>query len=706
MLRTDMHTSEATALTWAVLGAAICTWVIPLEPSLLEEGLILHIAQRMVAGEHLYRDIASFTGPFPFEMLAALFRVFGEEVAVARAPVVLLQGLACASVYAIAWRAGAGPFAHAAAAVVASAPVLLFPLFSLFFHTTLAFQLTLIAAWPAERATRSLGWALVAGAVVAAAALCKQTIGVVLAAGLLAVVATGAAPGRRVRTALSFAAGGAAVAALTLGFYAARGDLAVLVQSLVVLPLSFDETFSSPYMNFWPPGQFSAEVGPQRALYLPSLYTLRVGVFTETGTSLILLTQFLYALPFLALAATGLRRVREALSTAAWVHTAVLVALITNLFPRADWGHLVFVLPSALAQILLLAPRMRPETRPRRAQVAGAVVLLLALAIGSAFGGRMIFGLSKDTGLGPRVPQRPVTSRMRGRAVTNAVGYLRLHLQPGESIFVARAEPLLYFATETRNPTPYSGVIPGIRDEQQSTILAALDDVRYVVMSDIDQPLFTYYREELPRVQAHLERHFRIPRNYPMSKYNWLSVLEPGPDRGPTFLDLFDAGERRRGWIWDIDGVERPAPELPPKLATKMNRRPLAVWLGPYGGGVDFEVEIPEGAVFQAGIGVVALVGAQDLFLQAEKSRFEVAISRGDEFETVGWVFLIAGGLRWMPFEVDLSAYAGERATLRLALRSETLLDPGLVAFWGSPRIALPPPAAGAGETGKAVERR
>jgi hypothetical protein len=406
---------------------------------------------------------------------------------------------------------------------------------------------------------------------------------------------------------------------------------------------------------------------------------------------LILVTQLLYASPFVALAATGLRRARGALSAAAWVHTAVLLALIMNLFPRTDWGHLVFVLPATLTQLLIVVPGARPRDRPRTPRTAVAAALVLALAIGGAFGGRMIFGIASDPGLGPRIPQRPVTSQLRGRSLANAIDYLIRHVRPGEPIFVARGEPLLYFATETRNPTSFSGIIPGMRAEQERAILAALEDVRYVVMSDIDQPLYTYYREELPRVQAHLERYFRIPRNYPVAKYNWVSVLEPGPDRGPTAIDLFDARAQGRPWIRDGDGVERPAPGPAPKLATKMNRRPLAVWLGPHGGGVDFEVEIPEGAVFQAGIGIAALVGAEDLFQQAEESRLEVAVSRGGDFETAGAVYLVSGGYRWMPFEADLSAWGGERVTLRLALSSDKPLDPDVVAFWGSPRIALPP---------------
>ena len=76
-------------------------------------------------------------------------------------------------------------------------------------------------------------------------------------------------------------------------------------------------------------------------------------------------------------------------------------------------------------------------------------------------------------------------------------------------------------------------------------------------------------------------------------------------------------------------------------------------------------------------------------------------MSRGGDFETAGAVFLVAGGYRWKPFDVDLSAWGGERVTLRLALTSDAPLDPDVVAFWGSPRIALPPPADGGGKGGE-----
>ena len=63
------------AVAWAVTGACVCAVMAGLEPSMLEEGFILDAARRMLRGDVLYRDVVTFTGPVPYEMLAALFAV-------------------------------------------------------------------------------------------------------------------------------------------------------------------------------------------------------------------------------------------------------------------------------------------------------------------------------------------------------------------------------------------------------------------------------------------------------------------------------------------------------------------------------------------------------------------------------------------------------------------------------------------------------
>ena len=97
-----MSETRGAGFAWAAAGGALCAAMAPLEPNLLEEGLVLHVAERLLSGEHLYRDIRLVTGPVPYAIVAALFGAFGKSALVARAGVVALHALACGSVYGLA----------------------------------------------------------------------------------------------------------------------------------------------------------------------------------------------------------------------------------------------------------------------------------------------------------------------------------------------------------------------------------------------------------------------------------------------------------------------------------------------------------------------------------------------------------------------------------------------------------------------------
>jgi hypothetical protein len=680
---------------WGIIGAIACASVVGLEPNLVEEGFVVHVAQRLVAGEHLYRDIVFFSGPLPFELLAVLFRVFGEEIAVGRAATVIVHALATALTYAFGRRAGLGPLSHAGAAFVATAPVLLFPLLSMFYYTTLGFHLALMALYATLRGTTSTRWSVAAGVLVAAVALCKQSLGLVLAASLFAGLMAGAPAGQRVARGRAMILGGAGVALATLALYALRGDLEELVRCLILRPLSLGATYRAPFINLWPLGALDYDIQPNRAIYLPNVWSLIYGVFAQPGARIVAFTQLLYALPLSALAATAFARLTGPLSTAVWLNAALLVAMTTNLFPRSDWGHLVFVLPPAALHIVLIAGVGRRERPgPQRAAwvVSGALVLMLAL--GSLAVSRPIHAVASPSTWGPRVPQRPVSPIYRTAAIPRVIHYLRAKAEPAEPIFVARAEPLLYFATDTRNPTPFEGVLTGFHAEQERAILAALPRIRYVVMSDIDQPMFTYYSDELPAVQAYLERYYRIPEDFPHDYGSWIMVLERKGDRGPTAIDLVKERSGAMAWVRDAAGAERSMHETPPRLAARHNRRPLPVILGSWGGGIDYELEIPPNARFQASAGFRSMVGLRDLYWHPAGTRVAVSIRRGGSFERLSTLRIDdarRSGPFWRPLEVDLSAYAGQRVTLRLEVLLDSPLEPGLLASWGSPRIALPP---------------
>ena len=680
------------AVAWALIAALAAASVSGLEPNLVEEGMLLHIAERMARGERLYRDVVFFTGPLPFEILAGLFRTFGAEIAVGRAFMIAMQAAAAACVFAFARRAGAGAFAHAAAAVVAVSPPLLFPLFTGFYYTPLALQLAYFAAWATLLGIGSSAWAAAAGVACAAVALCKQTLGVVLAAALLAALFATSARGTRIRRGLAFGAGGVAAALATLLFYAARGDLHALLHWLVWVPLSLESQFQSPMINFWPPGVLAPEIEGNKTLYLPNHWFQLYGIVTRVTPSMVLSTQLLYALPFLALAATAAVRLARPHPPALWINAAVLLALTSNLFPRTDWGHLVFALPPAAIQLCLLAGRIGATREPRPRSVARAAVActLALLASGAGFA-LWLERAASEASYGPRVPLRPVSAAYRARGLPNVIQYLRQRVSPGEAIFVARAEPLIYFATQTTNPTPYPGILTAFQREQEDAILAALPRTRFVVMSEVDQPLWTYYSDELPRVQAELERYYRVAPYFPLGHDSWILVLERDGDRGPTAIDLIE--QPARAWLRDEPrGRERDADEPAPRLPARQNRRTLGMPLGAWGGGLDWTLELPAGARLQVDTGFPGMTSTHDMHVHPPMSRILISVARDGAFEPVARHVLhlrSSDTPRWQPIEVDLSRFGGERVTLRIELEPEYAVGRSDLAWLGSPRIAV-----------------
>ena len=213
-------------------------------------------------------------------------------------------------------------------------------------------------------------------------------------------------------------------------------------------------------------------------------------------------------------------------------------------------------------------------------------------------------------------------------------------------------------------------------------------------MSDIDQPIYTYYSDELPAVWDYLERHFRVPIGYPTDDYNWIMVLARGPDRGATAVDLVAERDHAEHWVRDESGRISGAPTTPQRLAAKLLKRPLPVALGARGGGIDFEVDIPANAVFQAGVGYRGLVSVDHQYIHPPGTTLEVSIRSDDDFETLASVRIddrLRAGRSWTPLEADLSAFAGRRVTLRLEVKAERPPAPGDLSWFGSPRIALDP---------------
>ena len=184
------------------------------------------------------------------------------------------------------------------------------------------------------------------------------------------------------------------------------------------------------------------------------------------------------------------------------------------------------------------------------------------------------------------------------------------------------------------------------------------------------------------------------PLDFPLDDASWIILLERGRDRGPTAIDLVRASASAETWVRDIHGIQHTVTEPPPRMAARQNRRPLAVRLGLFGGGIDFQVSLPPNAVFQAGVGFRGMVSVTDFYIHPAGATLVLSIGREGHFRKLHSVRIDdseQAGRRWKPFEIGLSAYAGQSVTLRLEAVPDSFFRPDTFTWWGSPRIALPP---------------
>ena len=88
------------------------------------------------------------------------------------------------------------------------------------------------------------------------------------------------------------------------------------------------------------------------------------------------------------------------------------------------------------------------------------------------------------------------------------------------------------------------------------------------------------------------------------------------------------------------------------------------------------------------------MVSVTDFHIHPAGATLVVSIGRDGQFRTLDSVRIDdseQAGRRWTPFEIGLSAYAGQSVTLRLEAVPDTFFGPDTFTWWGSPRIALPP---------------
>lgn len=498
----------------------------------LDEGQLTAIGKRLVEGEYLYRDV--YTGIFPgvYWLTEGLFRVFGVDALVTRYAQLVANALLAAAVFRTTMRMGSATTAWMSWLAVIALVYVSFPALSILAYSTVSLCFTLEAGLAAADYARSgrRRDGIRTGLLLGFATLAKQNYGALallsVGAGLLWSRKRGPLAQRSLVSAAAPVIGsGACLAASAVVYLSATESLGAFWEATLVTLLGNQLTaFNQPL-----PPVFGAH--PRDGLFL-FLYSPGVlfhylvqglpglgGVAFVEVISLAIRVGYGSALLAIAVAPILLwRRLRREPGTEV-VDARVLIPLCAvmffGIFPSAIWSHLAAVLPAQIPLLALIGEslafavvgRLLPPVR--RVAVRGAAVMLTLVVAGAV--ARMGYDIRAWTphSFGLVGASLFVSSRDH-HLYGEAMSFLRQCARDDETVFVAPDMPILYVASDRRNPTPYDLVIPGdVRDELlvQKIELAG---TRCVVYSTKMYPQFESLPVLFPKLYALLRNAFEV----------------------------------------------------------------------------------------------------------------------------------------------------------------------------------------------------
>jgi len=413
-----------------------------------DEGILLEPAQRLSEGARPYVDFFGYMSPGSYWIQAALFRLFGMSLWVARLPVILGFALQSALVFWLVTRL--------ASLRAATATVIAFVGFQIADPAFLTAQhrwdsATLALAGVCCAIASEKKWALAAsGALLALAAWCTPSVALV--AILVAIWLLSSREHRYLFA--SFVAGAGAIVVAAIGSLWATHSLLGFFNQMLWLKQNYAAMNTMPYGSVI--GGYGALLeGPG------GVEALVRGLLV----SCIALPAILPPLAIVLWSILMLRKNAFCLNHA-WevvLLLSVSVALVVSTYPRADMMHLAFVcaLPYALAAAglaQLLSVR------------AGAILAFAVIPFA------LLFSLNGFAGSfsARRIPT-PVGIVRAAPGVAPELQKLVSAIHPGDGLFVYPYMPMDYFITQAKNPTRFAFVMPGMMTStDEGEVLAEL----------------------------------------------------------------------------------------------------------------------------------------------------------------------------------------------------------------------------------------
>jgi len=447
-----------------------------------DEGIVLQGAQRILAGQVPYRDFFSFYTPGSYYALAAVFRIFGSSLVVARIALALAGATLSALSYLLARRVCSRGMALTLAAL---GTLTTLPYRFLVLHnwdSTLWACLAIYALVRLLETPASGSWEFAAGIFASLTALSEQSKGaglcLGLAIGLLAIWFVEGKPVLTRAALLALLSGFAIPLVITFAYFASQHAASAMLADWLWPLRHYSVANRVPY------GYQNWSDASRHLLF-------------GTGSPFVRLIKAVavspcFWIPALPPVAVGLLvywivKTRRSAATAAsryyiLVAAAYLGLALSVVLTRADIIHFMYLQPlNCVVLAWLLGSReldSRETTRLlRRARPVLAAYVVISLSI---------FGLAPLANTAS-APERLMTRR--GEVTTPArdtvVEYFQAHVPPGKTVLIYPYLPLYYYLTAAFSPGPYDYFQPGMHTREQADEI-----VRELASGRVDEVLF------------------------------------------------------------------------------------------------------------------------------------------------------------------------------------------------------------------------
>ena len=426
-----------------------------------DEGIILQGAQRILAGQVLYRDFFSYFTPGSYYFLALIFKIFGSSVVVARTTLVIYGGLFSVFTYFMSRRVCSRGFALLSAYLV-TLTCLPWRFLELHNWDSTLWMCAAIYCGIRFLESRGLGWIFAVGSFVSFTFLCEQSKGGGLALGIglgfAIVLKLDQARGQLSRKqCAALATGFLWPFVFTFSFFAAQHALSTMISDW-----------------FWPFWHYSGvnrvPYGFQRWSGILSQGTLHAGArFGQVAAILAMSPSLLLpALPIVGImlgaywTIEGKRLRLPPGKVAYYIFTCSTIAglFLSVVITRADALHFVYLIP--LLYVVLAWIMDGRDIRGKRESsfwsLVNIVIFLVFTATGVAF---LTASQSADITLRTR------RGTVRVAKQDSVVSFTRANVPAGSKILVYPYLPLYYFLTATFSPTRFDYLQPGMHTRTQ-----------------------------------------------------------------------------------------------------------------------------------------------------------------------------------------------------------------------------------------------